>query len=374
MSPQGVPLSERIGILQVTDSLEMGGAERVALNFANLLPRDRFQTHLCATRWEGPLAAEIAPDVGRIVLGRVRRWDDPGAARRLARYVREHDIRLLHCHKDTIFLASLARVLGMRARLLWHDHWGLTGVRERPAWLYRAGTFCADGVIAVNQDLRRWSEQALRHRPDRVWYVPNFVAQPRPCPAPPELPGKPGARIVCVARLDPQKDIVNLARAMERVVREMPEACALVLGGETDPEYGSLVRREIARLGVGGSVRLLGTRNDVTDVIQNCDIGVLSSAAEGLPLALIEYGLCKVPSVATRVGQCPDVLDGGKAGILVPPGDHEALAAGLLRLLRAPEERARLAGLAHRYAMAHHSESAVLGRVVSIYETLLATS
>lgn len=363
---------ERIGVMQLTDSLELGGAERVALNLANLLPRDRYVPHLVTTRMRGPLAAEIAPDVHTLFLDRGPRWDDLPAAVRLARYIRRHRIRIVHAHKLAVALGSLAHLMAPSAKLVFHDHWGLTGVRQRSDVLHRIVTWRASGVISVNEDLRRWAIEKLGFPEHRVWYVPNFVVDPPPCANPPELPGVPGRRIVCVARIDPQKGLLELVQAMKRVVEVVPEAHALVVGAETDAAYGRQLRAEIARVGLGRSVSILGARMDVTDVVQACDIGVLSSASEGLPLALIEYGLCRRPAVATDVGQCAEVLDHGRAGILVPPRDPSALAEALIRLLQSPEERSRLAERAYQHALQRHSASAVMRRISAIYDELLA--
>jgi glycosyltransferase involved in cell wall biosynthesis len=358
-------------VLQVVGSLGLGGAERVAVNLANHLPRERFVSHLCVTRTGGPLEQEIAPEVGCLRLKRRRRLEDLSAALHVRRYVRAHAIGILHAHSTSLHLASLANVLDRRSVLVWHDHYGYGEDRPRSPLLYRMASWRVSGIIAVNRTLERWAVEELGRPPERVWYVPNFVAEPRPLNAPVDLPGSAGRRIVCVARMAPQKDILNLVRAMAVVVESLPEAHVFVLGVENDASYGRMVREEIERRGLRERVRLLGPRTDATDVVQTCDIGVLSSASEGLPLALIEYGLCRRPAVATQVGQCADVLAGGRAGILVPPRDPERLAEALIRLLRSPEERARLGALAWEHANRHHSVAAVVGQVAGIYERLL---
>ena len=66
---------KRIGVMQVIDTLAMGGAERVAVNLANGLPAARYASHLCTTRQDGPLAASLERHVGRLRLGRTRRLD-----------------------------------------------------------------------------------------------------------------------------------------------------------------------------------------------------------------------------------------------------------------------------------------------------------
>src|SRR5688500_5618139 len=96
-----------LAVMHLTDTLEIGGAERMAVNFVNLLPRSQFEPHLCATRRGGPLADLIAPDVSTLYLGRRSRLD-LRAVRRLVSYVREHDIRVLHAHGTAVFTAVAA--------------------------------------------------------------------------------------------------------------------------------------------------------------------------------------------------------------------------------------------------------------------------
>jgi glycosyltransferase involved in cell wall biosynthesis len=360
-----------MGVLQVVESLLLGGAERVAVNLANLLSRDRYDVHLCVTRQDGPLANELATDVGRIVLDRGPRWDDPAAIWHLARYIRQHDIRIVHAHQDTIVISTPALLLARGdRRLVWHDHFGRLDMRSRSARLYRLVTARVDGTISVTRALADWALHSLRHPPERVWYMANFVHCPPP-KARPDLPGRPGRRIVCVGRMDPQKDQLNLVRALPRVLEQVPDAHVILVGAESIPEYSTAIRLEISAQDVGASISLLGPRTDVPDVLSACDIGVLPSASEGLPLTLVEYGMCGLPSVCTRVGQCPDVLDEGRAGILVPSRDPDALANGLVRLLKSPEERTRLATLARRHAQEHHSAERFLRHLDAVYSTVL---
>jgi len=93
--------------MHVVDALRIGGAERVAVNLANLLPQDRYRAFLCTTREEGPLAKLVNPHVGRIALHR-RYTADFGAVRRLVDFIRADDIRILHAHASALFFARLA--------------------------------------------------------------------------------------------------------------------------------------------------------------------------------------------------------------------------------------------------------------------------
>ena len=346
------------GVLQIVDSLNAGGLERVAVNIANHLPTDRYRSHLCATRAGGPLAEIIAPHVQQLYLNRTGRFDFQ-AVRRLKNYVREHNIQILHAHGTSVFLASR-----VPAKLIWHDHFGRYATEKRPAWLYRLATRRVAGVIAVNEQLAEWSRRRLKIPAERVWYVPNFVSEP-PAQVPAvELPGKAGARIVCVANLRPEKDHLNLLAA----IRNVPDAHLILVGRADNPEYLQRVQAAMPN----GSVTWLGPRSDVASILRACDVGVLSSASEGLPLALIEYGMNGLPVVATRVGQCAEVLDEGRAGVLVPPGSSGALAQALNELLRAPTRRAELGQTLRERVRRLYSAGEVMQKICAIYSKVTA--
>ena len=361
-------LSERFGVLQLIDTLEVGGAERVALNLANHLPRERFISYLGTTRRDGPLADEVRPDVGRLRLGRCSRWD-VSAARRLASFLRSHEVRVVHAHSTTLFLATAACLWARRTPLVWHDHYGADP--ERNARLYRPFVRRAAAVIAVNERLAGWSRQQLGVPADRIHYVPNFVAPiPGKAGRVEQLPGQPGERIVCVANLRPQKDHPNLLRAFAEVVANRPAAHLLVVG-DGDPSYRGALLRQVESLKLGRSVTFPGEREDVRDILQGCDVGVLASRSEGLPLALLEYGAAGLPVVATRVGQCPEVLDDGRAGLLVEPGDPHALAGALSALLDDPKLRTELGGRLRDRVAERYDVATALGMVTAVYDQVL---
>jgi glycosyltransferase involved in cell wall biosynthesis len=124
--------------------------------------------------------------------------------------------------------------------------------------------------------------------------------------------------------------------------------------------------------GLEGNVYLLGERQDVHAILNACDIGVLSSVSEGLPLALLEYGMAALAAVATHVGQCAEVLDEGRAGILVPSASPERLAHALLSLLKSPARSLALGKELQRRVQERYSAGAVMKQVCQIYEKVLS--
>jgi glycosyltransferase involved in cell wall biosynthesis len=174
-----------------------------------------------------------------------------------------------------------------------------------------------------------------------------------------------------VANLRPQKDHVTLLRAMRVVCAEMPSAHLLLVGGCQDEDHRRLLVRQISDQGLSGSVSLLGERTDVPAILRNCDVGVLSSTSEGLPLVLLEYGMAGLAVVSTDVGDCRQVLDHGAAGTLVPAGRPRELGEALLSLLRSCHERARVGELLRARVREHYSAESTIGKISKIYRAVM---
>ena len=358
-----------ISIIQVTSSLNPGGAERVAVNLANALAGLDYASHICSTRGGSGLLTELHPSVKMLSLGRTGRFD-VGAFARFVRYVRENDIRIIHSHSTSLFIAAAVNWLCPGTRLLWHDHYGAYATVRRPVWLYRLFTARLDGVLAVNTDLAAWARERLRVPCDRVWYIPNFVAEQHGQVEVPDLPGEPGYRVVCVANLRPQKDHLNLLRAMEGVVEHVPQAHLILLGSSNEDDYSRAVLSAATSGRLAGRVTWLGSRDDVRSILRGCDVGVLSSASEGLPLSLLEYGMAGLASVATDVGQCAEVLRQGEAGIVVPPSSPHALEGAVVGLLKSRNQRRDLGARLLQHVRQHHGHERAISGVETIYRSI----
>jgi glycosyltransferase involved in cell wall biosynthesis len=366
--------------MQVVDSLDVGGTETVAVNLANRLPRQRFRNYLCSTRpgsTGAPLAASLQPDVHHLALDRKSRFD-VGAMMKFRKFVRDENIRLLHVHGSSLFFGKLASLLGPTTgqALIWHDHYGRCELNDRSARLYRMAIAGASGVIAVNQQLVDWACDQLHVSPEQVWYVPNFVAAPKDerTQAPPDLPGTAGNRIICVANLRPQKNHVTLLHAIAEIRRERPEVQLLLAGGAVEKDYAQMLRQEVARLELERNVTFLGQTAGIQSILRACDVGVLSSTSEGLPLSLLEYGWAGLPSVATSVGQCVEVLNHGKAGILVKPGSSSELVTALSFLLDSPAQRVEYGRRFREFVQQKYDPTVIVNQICDIYDRVLSTN
>jgi glycosyltransferase involved in cell wall biosynthesis len=191
---------------------------------------------------------------------------------------------------------------------------------------------------------------------------------------PADLPGSPGNRIICVANLRPQKDHVTLLRAIAELRPQHPKVHLLVAGAPVDAAYAQMLRQEVASLGLENHVTFLGQAAGIPSLLRACDVGVLSSGSEGLPLSLLEYGWAGLPSVATSVGQCAEVLDNGMAGILVNPGSPGQLAAALKRFLDSPAQRSDYGRRFRAFVQKRYDPAAIVNQICGIYDQVLSAN
>jgi glycosyltransferase involved in cell wall biosynthesis len=176
--------------------------------------------------------------------------------------------------------------------------------------------------------------------------------------------------LVCtVARLDPSKGHRFLLEAAALLAERHPTARYLLAG--VGREHERLVA-QAGRLGIAGSVALLGVRDDIPELLAACDLFVLPSSNEGLSQAMLEAMALGVPVVATRVGGAPDVVIPGRTGWLVPPEDAWQLAEAIDEALSQPRlaaSYARRAGTQVRqeYALDRH-----VSQLEAVYRDVVA--
>ncbi|HTA15994.1 MAG TPA: glycosyltransferase [Solirubrobacteraceae bacterium] len=370
--------SRRLRVLMLLDNpTDQGGAERFALGLAAQLPRDRIEPWVCATRAATPEAVEQleAAAVPLVVLGRRRRAD----AHRLAGLVsllRRERFDVIHAH---MFGSNAwGAVLGRLCRLpvvIAHEHnWSFAGSPARRLVDRHVIARLATRFVTVSDAARHRMIELERIDPGKIVvlptaYVPHRVAGAGAGDLRAELGLGPRARIVVVAAsLRPEKALEVLVAAHDRLARDCADVHLVIAGeGRCRPA----LERQIAGLGHGSSVHLLGARHDVGALLGAADVGALSSDWEGMPLFLLECMTVGVPVTATSVGGIPELVEHDRTGLLVPPRDPAALAGAISALLEDPARSRRLAAAAATRVQDLTIEAVAL-RFAEFYECLVA--
>jgi glycosyltransferase involved in cell wall biosynthesis len=144
------------------------------------------------------------------------------------------------------------------------------------------------------------------------------------------------------------------------------------IGGETGSlEHARWIRAEVERRGLGSVVRFEAPTLEIAAVMRRLDAIVLPSRFEGFPNILLEAMASGLPSIATAVGNVPEMIEEGVTGFLVPPNDASALAAAIARLCGCPREvRREMGRRARRVVEERYRIEEVAARHLALYERL----
>lgn len=167
-----------------------------------------------------------------------------------------------------------------------------------------------------------------------------------------------------------------LIRAVPAILDEFPQAKVLLVGsgwGEAGDAQMRAMQDLVAGLGLGESVVFAGFRRDVNSILRALDVSVQPSLNENLG-GTIEALLMECPLVATRVGGMVDSVRDGETGVLVAPADPAALAEGIKRLLRRPEQARALALAGRRLMLDRFTLSRTADDLALLYRALLGRS
>ena len=358
---------------------DSGGAKTHVHSLLQNLSRTIEVTMVCFL--EGPFAQE-ARELGipTVVLsGRnlLRTY------RTLKRMIREGGYQLIHCHgaRGNMMGALLRRSTGLPVVTTVHSDYRLDYL-GRPLSRLTYGTI---NTIALRRlDYRIGVSDAMTDLlikrgfdPDRLFTIYNGIDF---TPRTPALSREEYFRSVgleadgdsvvvgIAARLNPVKDIATLVRGFAKAHRECPSLRLLIAG---DGEQMSMLKGLAAELGVERQVCFAGWVSDTDSFYHAIDINTLTSLSETFPYSLTEGARAALPTIASRVGGVPYLIEHGVHGLLFEAGDADTLARHLITLAKDPTLRQHLGERLYQRGREDFSLESTLERQLNIYETIL---
>jgi glycosyltransferase involved in cell wall biosynthesis len=314
----------------------------------------------------------------------IRPAQDLAGIVRLARWMRARRFDVVHTHTSkggfmgrlAARLAGVPLILHTAHGLPFHEFSHPAKVKVYSA-LKRLAALCCDKIISVSREHGDWIV-LLRIAPrEKVVVIRNGV-QIGP---PPDEAARHAARallglddsvplLLCAGRVVRQKNHADALRAMISLSARFPGARLLIAGdGPLRPQLELLAQR----LGVRDSVSFLGFRSDVPSLLAAADVVPMPSLWEGMPLALLEAMAACRPCVANAIMGIREVVRHGETGILVPPKQPEALAAGIAAVLQEPDRAEVMARNARRQVEAEFSVERFLREHEALYAELLGS-
>lgn len=366
----------RVG--QVTLSMGQGGIESLIVSLVRQAAGSRTRYHLYCLDEGGELLEDAALAGVPVSVFQRRPGMDWSLVWRLSRAFKRDRLQVVHTHNQAAHFygclaARLARVPVVvtteHSRHYIDGHW-----RRR----VEKRLLCAwsDRVVPVSDELERLCVERDQIVPAKLCVIGNGVDTAlfdRVTPG--EVaefrqrqkisPGDPVLGIV--ARLHPIKNHPLLLHAFGELLRDFPAARLLVVG---DGEQRGALESLTAALGMQQRVSFLGSRRDVPVILKACDLKVLCSLSEGLPLSLLEAMAAQLPVVVTPGANRSALVEDGINGMVVPE-TAAALADALGTLLSSPQRAGELGRAGYRAVRERFSLSTTARRYARLYSECL---
>lgn len=364
--PAAAAPSDGVRVMIVIHGLETGGAEMMVLHLARELSRAGHPVRVVSLHGDETDVAGLMRRAGVDVVALNKAGGpDPRTVLRLRAQMRDFSPAVVHTHLPVLeYVLPAARLYGRRVRIIHTVHnLAREETRHRVLRAVNRRAF-SHGVVpvALNEEVRSSICREYALPASAVPVVGNGIDLD--AFRGPQRRGArgAGARLLCVARLAPAKNHALLLRTVARL-RESGRDVSLTLVGD-GPLRGALEERA-RELGISQRVRFAGRRTDTPAFYRDCDLFVLLSDYEGMPMSIIEAMASGLPVVATRAGGVAELVDDGVNGALVE-ADAAAAAEAIAAICDDPALYARLSDGAVRTS-SHYSAEAMMEKYVDLY-------
>ncbi len=331
--------STPVPIAFVMSSGHAGGTERQMIELLRRLNPARWQVHVACVHASGewlPQIAEAAVSIREFPFSTFHHADTMRQAREFVRWCRGRDIAVVHTTDlcTNIFALPAAAAAGVPVRVA--NRREIIPDRTRGQIVAQRAAYQLAHKVVANCDAAAARLRFERVPAGRIVVVPNGVDASAFAVT---RSRRPLRRVTMVAHLQPQKGHDVLIDAAPEILRHFPDARFDIVG--TGPELEHLTARARAQ-GIARAVTFVGYEPDVPRRLTQADICVLPSYTEACPNAVLEAMAASLPIVATAVGGVVELIEDGRSGLLMSPGDPHALAHSVCRLMASRAMGARL--------------------------------
>jgi len=332
----------RTRILHIIPNIAIGGAERLVVNLLEAIDKEKFEVAACSLYPKSGTALEQELEQHGIpvyYLGK-HKGLDLRMIPRLYHLFRIFRPDVVHLHLSVLRYALIPMVFcGIAGRFHTVHNIAQKEV-DAPGKIVHWLAFHIGGVIpvSISYEVAQTVEKVYNVRTPIIYNgIPteDFHTMPSVRSSWRKKEGIKDSEIVFlhIGRFSLQKNHRLLIEAFEQVIKECPNGTLFLVGD------GKL-RTEIEKIVKGKSleqkIHFLGLRRDIPELLAGCDIFVLSSDWEGVPMTILEAMAAGRPVIATAVGGVPELVEGGVTGLLVPPQDIQALSKAIVRLADDP--------------------------------------
>lgn len=383
---------KKIRIVNIITRMELGGPPILVLDILQHLDKERF---------ESTIATGITIDRKYDMIGfardkNIRVFAMPSLVRdihplkdiktliKLVIFLKKEKFDIVHCHTSKGgFIGRLAAKLAGAKIIIYSPHGDIfEGYFCKLATdffilLEKFAARFTDKIINLTKiEIERFLEHGIgtRHQLKQIYNGINIKYYERAMTSNLKKRdefglGKDDFVCATVGRLVPVKGHTYLIKAIQKVVKVIPEAKFLFVGdGELKPKLSE----EIKSYDLQRNVFLLGARSDIATILSCINVFLLPSLNEGFGMVLIEAMAARKPVIATNVGGVPEVIINGTTGILVPPEDPEAFSSAIIKLYNNPEMSLEMGLAGYKRAKKLFNIETTVHELEELYEALIA--
>lgn len=357
-------------VLHVIESLDFGGAEKIVISLANGMA-DTHDVAICCVKHVGVLGTELDKRVKVFCLNKYE-GNDYLLPLRLATLIRDHSIDIVHTHNWAVYLEGGFAGLLSGVKVLLHtvhgpypEYSSSLGARLKIALRHLLERLISRRfyrIATVSDAIRAYIAESIQIAPERLTTIHNGI--PVTSARPSSRPPRPHVTFIAVGRLAPIKNHEMMLRAFDIASRTHSHIRLMIVG---DGPERTAIEEHVKRHKLEDRVSLPGFRADIDALLQDADIFLLTSHYEGISIALLEAMRAGLPAIGTAVGGIPETVSDGETGLLVAPGDHEALAKAMTDLADSKTRRDEMGKRGYDYFIKEFSLAAMLARYQSLY-------
>ena len=327
-----------MNILHIISSPASGGAEVYVKDLAKCLASQGHKLHVAFLSNASDIGRDIIYEdnflndlklsgINTYIIGNETRKKPWLGMLRVKQYISEHNIDICHTHLAFgIIFTTLSSVPVVYTHHSMEPRWG--------KFLYQIFNQLVDEYVGISKKCAKALESYTMRN---INTIPNAVSEDK-------FTGYKRIRspndiinIVMVGRISEQKDYMNMLIALTLIDKKLKNKFRVRIAGEGDAIYKSQLITFMHDKNLDGIVDFVGVKTNIPEFLYQADIFLMSSAWEGLPIALTEAAVSGLPCIVTDVGGCTEVIENSKNGIVVSPKKPQDLADAIMSFINQPK-------------------------------------
>ena len=328
-------LHPKYSIVQITDQLNIGGTERVAVTLCNLMHAHGHKVKMLTIVSPGPLAVQLNKEIEIKNLNRNWKWN-PAFMYRLIKEIRGYDVVHVHSSYNLRYVFLAAKIFGLKKTIFFHEHFGDININQSVAW-HTKYIFPKTIFIAVSNQLARWALEKVGVPANKVFVLPNIATKI----AAEKISAKStdSINLLVVSNIRTSKNLEFAITIFDELVTLKKRNYQLtIIGNIADEAYFNKIKNLIADKKIQNKISFIHDCISVQSLLPQYDIALHTATSESGPLVLIEYLAQGLPFITYATGEVVEQIKNDLPEFIMSSFNMDEWIAAIQNLLSADTE------------------------------------